>query len=127
VVVGAGYGGATAAKYLSMWSRGTIDVTLVEPDAEFVSCPMSNLVLGGNASIQDVTMGYAGLRDRGVLRPGAHADLAVFDPLAFREEGTTFDPSRLASGMDTVIVNGALTLAGGRPTGTRAGRVLRRV
>jgi len=68
-----------------------------------------------------------GLRDRGVLRPGAHADVAVFDPLAFREEGTTFDPSRLATGMDTVLVNGAVTLAGGRPTGTRAGRVLRRV
>jgi len=67
-----------------------------------------------------------GLRDRGVLRPGAFADVVVFDPLAFREEGTTFDPSRLASGMDAVIVNGTVTLAGGEPTGARGGHVLRR-
>jgi N-acyl-D-amino-acid deacylase len=67
-----------------------------------------------------------GLSGRGVLRTGAHADVVVFDPLVFREEGTTFDPSRLASGMDTVIVNGAVTLSGGRPTGVRNGQVLRR-
>ena len=68
-----------------------------------------------------------GLSDRGVLRVGAHADVVVFDPLAFREEGTTFDPSRLATGMDTVFVNGALTLSGGELTGVRRGAVLRRV
>ena len=68
-----------------------------------------------------------GLSNRGVLRAGAHADVVVFDPLAFREEGTTFDPSRLASGMDTVIVNGAVTLSGGTLTGVRRGQVLRRV
>jgi N-acyl-D-aspartate/D-glutamate deacylase len=67
-----------------------------------------------------------GLSDRGVVRVGAHADLAVFDPLAVRDEGTTFDPSRLATGMDTVIVNGAVTLSGGAPTGVRNGEVLRR-
>ena len=67
-----------------------------------------------------------GLSDRGVVRAGAHADLAVFDPLALRDEGTTFDPSRLATGMDTVVVNGAVTLSGGRLTGARAGEVLRR-
>ena len=38
VVVGGGYGGATAAKYIRMWSDGAIDVTLVEPDESFVSC-----------------------------------------------------------------------------------------
>jgi N-acyl-D-aspartate/D-glutamate deacylase len=67
-----------------------------------------------------------GLSDRGVVRVGAHADLAVFDPLDVRDEGTTFDPSRLATGMDTVIVNGAVTLRGGEPTGARTGEVLRR-
>ena len=45
---------------------------------------------------------------------------------AFREEGTTFDPSRLATGMDTVIVNGVVTLSGGTLTGSRNGAVLRR-
>jgi N-acyl-D-amino-acid deacylase len=70
--------------------------------------------------------GRIGIPDRGVVRPGAHADIAVFDPLAFREEGTTFDPSRLATGMDTVIVNGVVTLSGGALTGSRSGKVLRR-
>jgi len=46
VVVGGGYGGATAAKYLRKWSPD-IEVTLVEREAQFVSCPISNLVLGG--------------------------------------------------------------------------------
>ena len=41
VVVGAGYGGATAAKYIRMWSDGGVDVTVVEPNAAFVSCPLS--------------------------------------------------------------------------------------
>jgi N-acyl-D-amino-acid deacylase len=67
-----------------------------------------------------------GLSDRGVVRPGARADLAVFDPLALHDEGTTFDPSRLATGMDTVIVNGAVTLSAGKLTGARNGEVLRR-
>jgi N-acyl-D-aspartate/D-glutamate deacylase len=67
-----------------------------------------------------------GLSGRGVVREGAYADLAIFDPPAFREEGTTFDPSRLATGMDTVVVNGAVTLSGGVLTGARNGSVLRR-
>ncbi len=64
VVVGGGYGGATAAKYVRMWSDGTIDVTLVETNAEFVSCPMSNLVLGGNQTIADMTVPYTNLASR---------------------------------------------------------------
>ena len=61
VVVGAGFGGATAAKYVRMWSDGGIDVTLVEPRASFVSCPMSNLVLGGSKTMADITCSYATL------------------------------------------------------------------
>jgi sulfide dehydrogenase [flavocytochrome c] flavoprotein chain len=66
VVVGAGYGGATAAKYIAMWSNGAVDVTLVEANASFVSCPLSNLVLGGSKQIADITLGYDGLVKRGV-------------------------------------------------------------
>ncbi|MET0857004.1 MAG: FAD-dependent oxidoreductase, partial [Telluria sp.] len=58
VVVGGGYGGATAARYIRLWSEGAIDVTLVEPNATFVSCPLSNLVLGGSKSMADITLGY---------------------------------------------------------------------
>ena len=61
VVVGGGWGGATAAKYIRMWSGGRVDVTLVEPNESFVSCPMSNLVLGGSKTIADVTVPYSGL------------------------------------------------------------------
>jgi NADPH-dependent 2,4-dienoyl-CoA reductase/sulfur reductase-like enzyme len=66
VVVGGGYGGATAAKYLAMWGGDTVDVTLVESEAAFVSCPLSNLVLGGSRQIADLTVGYEALARRGV-------------------------------------------------------------
>jgi NADPH-dependent 2,4-dienoyl-CoA reductase/sulfur reductase-like enzyme len=61
LVVGGGFGGATAAKYLRLLSQYRIDVVLVEPDAAFVSCPMSNLVLGGSKAMGDITRPYAGL------------------------------------------------------------------
>ncbi|MBC7602261.1 MAG: NAD(P)/FAD-dependent oxidoreductase, partial [Ramlibacter sp.] len=64
VVIGGGYGGATAAKYLRVLSGNTIDVTLIEPDAAFVSCPLSNLVIGGSLSMGDVTRSYAALGTR---------------------------------------------------------------
>lgn len=61
VVVGGGYGGATAAKYVRMWSAYGIHVTLVEPGATFISCPMSNLVLAGGKTMADITMTYDNL------------------------------------------------------------------
>ncbi len=66
VVVGGGYGGATAAKYISMWSEGGIRVTLVERNAAFVSCPISNLVLAGARELSDITVGYEGLAKYGI-------------------------------------------------------------
>ena len=67
IVVGGGYGGATAAKYLRLYSGGRVDVVLVEPDAAFVSCPLSNLVLGGSRTMADITLPYATLeRSHGV-------------------------------------------------------------
>ena len=65
VVIGGGFGGATAAKYIRMWDPG-IAVTLVERNAEFVSCPISNLVLAGYSTMQEITHGYDGLRRHGV-------------------------------------------------------------
>ena len=64
VVIGGGYGGATAAKYIRMWSDYGINVTLVEPNAAFVSCPISNLVLGGSKSMADITTPYDNLGRR---------------------------------------------------------------
>ena len=62
VVVGGGYGGATAAKYVRKFSNYTADVTLIEPNQNFISCPLSNLVLGGSRKIEDLTVSYEGLR-----------------------------------------------------------------
>lgn len=65
VVIGAGYAGATAARYLRMWSPD-IAVTLVEPNRQFISCPMSNRVLSGVWEMPDITRSYAGLKQIGV-------------------------------------------------------------
>ncbi len=63
VIVGGGYGGATAAKYIKMWGPN-IDVTLVERNAEFISCPISNLVLGGSQTMKDITVSYDALQKK---------------------------------------------------------------
>ena len=65
VVIGGGFGGATAAKYIRLWDP-SIDVVLIEREPQFVSCPFSNLVLGGFASMAQLTHGYDGLRRHGV-------------------------------------------------------------
>lgn len=67
-----------------------------------------------------------GLRDRGIVRTGAWADLAVFEAANFAERGTTFEPNQTAEGMRHVLVNGVLTVKDGQLTGQRAGAVLRR-
>ena len=67
-----------------------------------------------------------GLSDRGVLRAGARADVTVFDPAAFAERGTTYEPNQLAAGVQHVLVNGTHTLRDGQPTGDHGGMVLRR-
>jgi sulfide dehydrogenase [flavocytochrome c] flavoprotein chain len=64
VVIGGGYAGATAAKYIRMWSEGRIQVTLVEPNDRFVSCPISNLVIGGSKTLADITTPYDNLVQR---------------------------------------------------------------
>jgi NADPH-dependent 2,4-dienoyl-CoA reductase/sulfur reductase-like enzyme len=68
VVVGGGYGGATVAKYIRMWSDGRIDVTLVEANPAFVSCPLSNLVLGGSRTLASITVPYHNLSRRHGVR-----------------------------------------------------------
>ncbi|MBC7804084.1 MAG: NAD(P)/FAD-dependent oxidoreductase [Candidatus Parcubacteria bacterium] len=89
VVIGGGFGGATAAKYIRMWDP-SIDVVLVERESAFVSCPISNLVLGGYSGMQEITTGYGGLRRHGVQ--------------VVRDEALTVDPAkktvRLARGGD---------------------------
>lgn len=61
VIVGGGYAGATAAKYLRMWGGEQLEIVLIEPNTRFVSCPMSNLVLGGSKRLGELTFNYSGL------------------------------------------------------------------
>ncbi|MEK7385214.1 MAG: FAD-dependent oxidoreductase [candidate division NC10 bacterium] len=65
VVIGGGWGGATAAKYVRLGDP-SIEVIMLEPNKQFVSCPLSNLVLSGVRSIDSLTFGYGGLRSHGV-------------------------------------------------------------
>lgn len=65
VVVGAGFGGATCAKYLRLWDPN-IQVTLVEPNDKFYSCPMSNWVIGGIRNIEDIIKSYDHLPGYGI-------------------------------------------------------------
>ena len=91
VVVGGGFGGATAAKYLKMMSP-TLDVTLVEKNKIYTSCPLSNEVISGHGNIKDLEIGYDGLKKRGIN--------VVFD------EAGTIDPVK-----KTVALKGGKTLA----------------
>jgi sulfide dehydrogenase [flavocytochrome c] flavoprotein subunit len=79
VVIGGGFGGATAAKYIRMWDP-TLDVVLIERESAFVSCPISNLVLGGYSNMQEISHGYDGLRRHGVQ--------------VVRDEATAIDPAK---------------------------------
>ncbi|MFN8061469.1 MAG: D-aminoacylase [Vicinamibacterales bacterium] len=65
------------------------------------------------------------LTDRGLVRPGLKADLAIFDPLRVKDMATFDKPHQYAVGMVAVVVNGQLVLDKERITGARPGRVLR--
>jgi len=64
IVIGGGYGGATAAKYVRMFSNYKINVVLIEPNTSFISCPMSNLVIGGSKNLTELTTSYDALSSK---------------------------------------------------------------
>ena len=68
LVIGGGYGGTTASKYIRLLSDYTIDVMMVEPNRQFVSCPVSNLVIGGQRTMADITNPYTGLSSKHGVR-----------------------------------------------------------
>jgi len=103
IVVGGGFAGATAAKYLGKWSAGALRVTLVERASAFVSCPLSNLVLGGMKEIAELTFPYDGLDRWGVRRITGEA--TAIDPVARTlklagGETLRYDRLILSPGMD---------------------------
>jgi sulfide dehydrogenase [flavocytochrome c] flavoprotein subunit len=78
VIIGGGYAGATAAKYLRMWGGNRLDIVLVEKSPAFISCPLSNLVLGGSKTIDELTFGFSGLDKYGIRR--VQQEAAAIDP-----------------------------------------------
>ncbi|MBO1018160.1 FAD-dependent oxidoreductase [Achromobacter sp. SD115] len=103
VVVGGGYGGATAARYLRLLGAGAVDVTLVDENPVFVSCPLSNLVLGGSKSMADITVARDGLSRHGVrlLRDRALAiDAAARQVRLTSGERLSYDRLILSPGVD---------------------------
>jgi sulfide dehydrogenase [flavocytochrome c] flavoprotein chain len=101
VVVGGGWGGATAAKYVRL-ADPSIEVVLLEPNREFVSCPFSNLVLSGVESIDKLTLTYDNLRRHGVTL--IHEGATAIEPDARRvrigEGWLTYDRAIVAPGVD---------------------------
>jgi len=105
------HGGFTwAAWFIHHFTRETNLLTLPEAIRRITSLPASRL----------------GLNDRGVIRRGAWADLAIFDAAEFRERGTTFEPNQIATGMKHVFVNGVAAVKNGKLTTERSGQVLRK-
>jgi NADPH-dependent 2,4-dienoyl-CoA reductase/sulfur reductase-like enzyme len=104
VVIGGGWGGATAAKYVRL-ADPSIDVVLLEPNSKFVSCPFSNLVLSGVRGIGSLTFGYSGLREYGV-RIRQEAATAI-EPDAQRvrvgDGVLTYDRLIVAPGVDFLV------------------------
>lgn len=100
VVIGGGFAGSTAAKYIRKFSDGAVRVTLIEPNPAFVSCPISNLVLNGAKSINDITTPYDNLsRRHGVTV--VRATVASID--ADKRSVTLSDGSKLS--YDRLIVS----------------------
>jgi N-acyl-D-amino-acid deacylase len=73
------------------------------------------------------TAAVLGLTDRGVLRPGAMADITILDPARIAERATFAEPRQYPTGIPYVIVNGVPVIDGGAHTGALPGRVLRRM
>ena len=103
VVIGGGYAGTTAAKYIRQWSNGSIDVVVIEKSSQFVSCPLSNLVLGGSKTIHDLTFGYDLVKkNHGIqwINDEVTAIDAVHKKVRMQRGEITYDRLIIAPGID---------------------------
>lgn len=100
----------STARVLGSFARGQAVISLETAVAKMTSVPAERI----------------GLRDRGVLRAGAFADLVVFDPETVADVATYLEPARYPIGIDHVFVNGRPAILGAVETGERTGQLLRR-
>lgn len=106
VIIGGGYAGATAAKYLRLWGGCSLEIVLVEKSPVFISCPLSNLVLGGSKTIDELTFAFSGL-DRYDIRR-VQQEVTVIDPelrkIALSNgETLAYDRLIVAPGIDFIL------------------------
>jgi len=103
VIIGAGFGGATAAKYLRMWSSGRVSVTVIEPRPQFISCPVSNRILSAAADLQTITHAYEPLQTAYGIR-FIHGVATRIDPerkyVQVGAEQISYDRLIVATGID---------------------------
>lgn len=98
----------TFARLLGKYVREEKRLSLAEAVRKLSGFPAANL----------------GLKDRGLLQPGMHADLAIFDPATIKDMATFDKPQQFAVGMRDVVVNGQPVLLNGEMTGARPGRAV---
>ncbi|NBB15215.1 amidohydrolase family protein [Caulobacter sp. SLTY] len=101
------YGNFT--RVLGKYARDEKALTLPDAIRRMTSFPAHNL----------------GLKDRGLLKAGYHADVVIFDPATVGDRATYADPKQYSVGVSHVIVNGGVALANGEPTGKLTGRFVR--
>lgn len=106
VIIGGGFAGATAAKYLRLWGGRRLEIVLVEKSPVFISCPLSNLVLGGSKTIDELTFAFSGLDRYGIRR--VQQEVTVIDPelrkIALSNgETLTYDRLIVAPGIDFML------------------------
>src|SRR5919108_5135697 len=109
VVIGGGFGGATCAKYIRH-AAPNIEVTLVTPHRQFITCPFSNAVLAGLRDMASVTQSYDALRQRHGVRL-VHATATAIDPTARRamlNDGSALSYDRLVLSPGIEVRWGAL-------------------
>lgn len=111
VVIGGGYAGATTAKYLRLWGGDQFEIILVEKNSTFVSCPLSNLVLGGSKQIGDLTFNFSGLDRYGIKR--LHEEVTGIDAAQRKiitASGDDLDYDRLVIAPGIDFMYGALPM-----------------
>ena len=105
LVIGGGFGGATAAKYLRLFSNNTANVTLIEPNASFLSCPMSNFVVAGMRTMADITSPYESLTKHHGIKL-IRDSVSTIDP----EKKTVTLTSGSALSYDKVVLSPGISL-----------------